>query len=100
MCTWGNLTYNQWLRADVLQYPLPGMADLDPPYWSYVTYFDGYSQLTYPPEMWYYGAYAGLPDLHDATIAGTYRGMSANGFFDIKYFQDLILNINDFNWES
>jgi hypothetical protein len=100
MCTWGNLTYNQWLRGDVLIYPLPGIDDIEPVKWSYTIYYSDYTQLTYPPEAYYYGAVAGLPDMHDAVIGGVYRGMCANGFFDTKYFQDLMLGVDDLNWET
>jgi hypothetical protein len=100
MCTWGNLTNNQWLRGDVLFYPLPAIGDIDLGQLSYVNFYQGYSKLTYPPEAYVYGAYAALPDMHDATILGVYRGMAPNGFFDVKYFQDLMLGIDDLNWES
>jgi hypothetical protein len=100
MCSWGNLTYNQWLRGDVLQYPLPAIVDIEPLFYSYVIYYEGYSVLTYPPEAFYYGARSGNLVPYEATIDGTYRGMCASGFFDVKYFQDLWLGINDFNWET
>lgn len=68
--------------------------------YSYVLFYEPYSQLIYPPEAYYYAARSGNLLPYEATIQGTYRGMAADGFFDMKYFQDLWLEINDFNWET
>ena len=53
-CTWGNLTYNQWLTGSPLTNPLPGM-DINPANASYVYVYYGFSTLDYPIEPWYFG---------------------------------------------
>ena len=101
MCSWGNLTYNQWLRNEVLLYPLPGM-DENVLHSSYVVTYEGYSILNYPPEAYYYGAMSlnSLPS--EATIANTYEGMQPSGLFNAKIWQDLWLSISDGSgsWEN
>lgn len=67
MCSWGNLTYNQWLRNEVLLYPLPGM-DENVLHSSYVVTYEGYSLLNYPPEAYYYGAVSQNSLPSEATI--------------------------------
>ncbi len=68
MCSWGNLTYNQWLRGDVLLYPFPELGDIDPLKYSYVIFYEPYSQLIYPPEAYYYAARSGNLLPYEATI--------------------------------
>jgi hypothetical protein len=53
-CTWGNLTYNQWLTGSPLYNPLPGM-DINPANSSYTIVYFGFTKLDYPVEAWYYG---------------------------------------------
>lgn len=98
MCSWGNLTYNQWLRNEVLLYPLWG--DEDVLHSSYVVTYQGYSILSYPPEAYYYGAISLNPLPIEATIADTYYGMQPNGLFNVKIFQDLWLGISDGGWQA
>lgn len=99
MCSWGNLTYNQWLRNEVLLYPLPGM-DENVLHSSYVVTYQGYSLLSYPPEAYYYGAISQNSLPSEATIQDTYLGMQPNGLFNVKIFQDLWLGISDGGWQA
>ena len=96
-CSFGNLTYNQWVRNEVLLYPLPGM-DENVLHSSYVVTYEGYSLLTYPPEAFYYGAISLNKLPQEVTIQDVYAGMQPNGLFNTKIWQDIWLNVNDGGW--
>jgi len=57
-CSWGNLTYNQWLTGSPLMYPLPGM-DINPVDASYTLVYEAFTSFNYPTEAWYYAGLAG-----------------------------------------
>ena len=80
-CTFGNLTYNQFLRSEVLYYPLPAMGEIDVYDLSYVIYYQGYSTLTYPPEAWYYGARSQNSLPSEVTVADVYQGFQIAGLY-------------------
>jgi len=101
MCTFNNLTYNQFDNGTPLLNPLPGMAEVDAIDSSYIIYYQGYSILSYPLESWYYGARStqGIP--HEVAIAEMYYGAQINGLFTSKIVADLLLNYDDVGtWES
>lgn len=67
--------------------------DFDPIYSSYQIFYSDYSLLDYPPEAFYYSARSGYDTPAEVTVSNCYSSFIANGIFNIKIFQDVILGV-------
>jgi len=96
VCSFSNLTYNQWLNGAVLKNPLPSQNVTD---LSYTRNYFNYSALPVPPEMFYYGSQSGL-EMPSATIEDVYQSFNSSGLFNGKIFQDVFLDFKNEGWNN
>jgi hypothetical protein len=98
-CSASNITYNQWLSASVLLYPLPGM-DFDPIDASYVKLYSDWTTLKYPVEAYYYSARSGNDFPAEITIEDTYQSLNMTGLYNPTIFEDMFLGYQVPNWSN
>ena len=92
ICTFGNLTYNQWENGNVMLNTPSWMPLNDLTQSSYVYYFDGYTVNTVPPEPYFVGAKASYSFPTEVSVADVYQGWQVAGMFNPKFFADLLIN--------
>lgn len=98
-CTFGNITNNQWENGEIMFYALDGM-DVSLIESSYVLHYNGYSQLTYPPEAWFYGLYSNGSLPIETNIWNAYNAISPTGLYKPKYWADVWLGVKSAGWEQ
>lgn len=92
ICTFGNLTYNQWENGKIMLNSPSWMPLNDLTQFSYVQYFEGYTVNTVYVEPKYWGTMTNNQLPLEVTVQDVYQGWQVAGMFNPKFFADLLLN--------